>query len=72
MKPTTTLILISTLALGLAACSGSDDEDRQTQEQAGKKGVFTPYAEAHDEATQAADALNQAMQRNEERINERD
>lgn len=71
MKITASLALISTLALGLSACSG-DDKDKQVQEQAEKKGVFTPYAEAHKEATQAADALNQAMQRNEEQINKRD
>jgi len=70
MKTATTLILMSALALGLAACG--DDSKQEAQKQAEKKGVFTPYVEAHKEATQAADALNEAMQRNEERMRERD
>ena len=69
MKIASTLVLMSTITLGLYGCG---DNDRQEQEQAEKKGVFTPYVEAHKEATHTADAVNEAMQRREERLHERD
>ena len=51
----------------LVACS-----DDKPEEKTAKKGVFTPYVEAHNEAQEAANLANEAMKRNEERMQQRD
>lgn len=60
------LIGLSVLAL-LAACG-----DDQSAEKTKKEGVFTPYVEAHDEAKATADAVNEALKLQQQRLQERD
>lgn len=61
----TMIVMLS--AVLLPACSNDKPEEKSA-----KKGVFTPYVEAHNEAQETANLVNEAMRRNEERLQQGD